>query len=103
MPLARPGVPSVQQAVINDLVVFSRGEQVAADIAARERVGLQRYGTPLQPHNGRSMLRDAYDEALDLATYLRGALIERDQGEADELVVLYDRALNLAIALRAVL
>lgn len=51
---------------------------VRQDLNQREQIGIQRYGTPLQPHNGRDMLRDAYDEALDCATYLRGALYERE-------------------------
>ncbi|HYS41154.1 MAG TPA: hypothetical protein VEO01_36530 [Pseudonocardiaceae bacterium] len=51
---------------------------VRADLDAREQVGIQRYGTPLQPHNGRDALRDAYEEALDLACYLKQAMVERD-------------------------
>lgn len=58
-------VPSVQSMVI-------------ADLHTRLAVGIERYGTPLQPHNGRDALRDAYEEALDLATYLRQAIAERD-------------------------
>ncbi|NUS59165.1 MAG: hypothetical protein HOV66_30555 [Streptomycetaceae bacterium] len=52
--------------------------QVVDDIVARRQVGIERYGTPLQPHNGRDALRDAYEEALDLAMYLKQLLIERD-------------------------
>lgn len=51
---------------------------VMADLETRLQVGIQRYGTPLQPHNGRDALRDAYEEALDLACYLRQAIAERD-------------------------
>ncbi len=51
---------------------------VVADMQARDQIGRERYGTPLQAHNGRDMLRDAYEEALDLCCYLRGALYERD-------------------------
>ncbi len=51
---------------------------VRNDLEAREQVGIQRYGTALQPHNGRDALRDAYEEALDLAIYLRQAIAERD-------------------------
>lgn len=51
---------------------------VVDDMNARDAVGLARYGTRLQPHNGRDALRDAYEEALDLAAYLRQALYERD-------------------------
>jgi len=53
-------------------------ELVRADLDARLAVGIARYGTGLQPHNGRDMLRDAYEEAMDLTVYLRGALYERD-------------------------
>jgi hypothetical protein len=51
---------------------------VIADIRRRREVGIERYGTALQPHNGRDALRDAYEEALDLACYLRQAMAERD-------------------------
>ena len=53
---------------------------VIADIEARRLVGIERYGTALQPHNGRDALRDAYEEALDLACYLKQAIVERDNG-----------------------
>lgn len=55
--------PDVQSAVI-------------ADIEARREVGIKRYGTPLQPHNGRNALLDAYEETIDLACYLKQRLIE---------------------------
>lgn len=51
---------------------------VMADMHARHELGIRRYGTPLQPFNGRDALRDAYEEALDLAVYLRTAIFERD-------------------------
>jgi hypothetical protein len=51
---------------------------VIADLQVRLAVGIERYGTPLQAHNGRDALRDAYEEALDLACYLRQAIEERD-------------------------
>jgi len=51
---------------------------VVSDMLDRDQVGRQRYGTPLQPHNGRDALMDAYQEALDLAVYLRQAIFERD-------------------------
>lgn len=51
---------------------------VLKDIADRDQVGLQRYGTRLQPLNGRDALVDAYQEALDLVVYLRQAIYERD-------------------------
>lgn len=50
---------------------------VIADMKTRDRQGEKKYGTPLRPHNGRDPLVDAYQEALDLAVYLRQALYER--------------------------
>ncbi len=52
-------------------------DAVMADLEARKLLGVERYGTVLQPHNGRDALRDAYEEALDLACYLKQALMER--------------------------
>ena len=51
---------------------------VIMDMLNRDHVGRERYKTPLQPHNGRDALSDAYQEALDLAVYLRQAIFERD-------------------------
>jgi hypothetical protein len=50
---------------------------VMEDMKERKRLGIERYGTPLQANNGRDALRDAYEEALDLAIYLRQAIEER--------------------------
>jgi hypothetical protein len=50
---------------------------VIADMKARDHVGRERYGRPLQAGNGRDALVDAYQEALDLAVYLRQAIEER--------------------------
>ncbi len=51
---------------------------VIQDMRDRDLVGRERYGTPLQPHNGRDALVDAYQEVLDAAVYLRQAIYERD-------------------------
>ncbi len=48
--------------------------QVIADLQTRMQLGIQRYGVALQPANGRDMLVDAYEEAQDLAVYLKGAI-----------------------------
>jgi hypothetical protein len=53
-------------------------ELVKQDMEDRNRFGFEKYGTPLQPHNGRKALRDAYQEALDLAVYLRQEIFERE-------------------------
>jgi hypothetical protein len=51
---------------------------VMNDMATRHRVGVERYGTPLQAHNGRDALRDLYEELLDAVVYLRQVMEERD-------------------------
>lgn len=53
-------------------------EMVIADMKARDHVGRERYGTPLQVTNGRDALQDAYEEALDLTVYLRQERARRD-------------------------
>ena len=64
-----PPVPNNRPA-IQDLVM--------QDMLARKLLGQQRYGTPLQPHNGRDMMKDLYEELLDACNYIRGQLYERD-------------------------
>lgn len=51
---------------------------VIDDIRARREVGIQRYGTALQSHNGRDGLRDLYEELIDGAMYARQLLEERN-------------------------
>lgn len=63
-PMPTVGYQSVTRAVI-------------ADLAEREVQGIAHYGTTLKTFNGRDALRDAYQEALDLAQYLKQALMER--------------------------
>ena len=53
-------------------------EIVIDDMRERDRQGREKYGVPLQAGNGRDALVDAYQEALDLAVYLRQAIAERD-------------------------
>jgi len=53
-------------------------ELVIEDMQQRNKVGIAKYGTPLQAHNGRNALVDAYQEALDLCVYLRQAIEEQN-------------------------
>lgn len=64
-PLPQGGKVRVQQALIDM-------------IHERRSLGIQRYGSELLTHNGRDALRDALEEAVDLATYLMQVIIERD-------------------------
>lgn len=52
---------------------------VLLDIDRRKKIGLERYGTLLQPFNHRNSARDAYEEALDLTMYLRQMVEEHEE------------------------
>lgn len=49
-----------------------------ADVAERNRIGLETYGRDLTTFDGRDSLQDAYEEAIDLAVYLAKVILERD-------------------------
>lgn len=51
---------------------------VITDMKERDKIGEARYGTRLQPFNGRDALVDAYQESLDQTVYLRQLIYERD-------------------------
>ncbi len=52
-------------------------ELVKADIEQKSVVGEEKYGERLKTHNGRDPIEDAYGEVLDLAQYLKQAVLER--------------------------
>lgn len=52
---------------------------VFADMQERDLMGEKKHGVRLQPGNGRDVLKDAYQEALDLVAYLRQSIYERDE------------------------
>lgn len=81
-PLPTPnGHPSIQDALIER-------------IEARKQVGIERYGTTLQPFNGRNAILDAFEESLDLTTYLLQVLYENKTIAARlrEVAVVIERA-----------
>jgi hypothetical protein len=51
---------------------------VMHDMKDRDTWGRSKYGTPLQPFNGRDALTDIYQEILDAAVYMRQLIYERD-------------------------
>ncbi len=65
-PMPQPGQHDVTSALITELL-------------ARQQKGIVTYGTSLQTFNGRNALRDALDEALDFAQYLKQALMEHEE------------------------
>lgn len=74
----------------------SYGDQVTTDLCKRAEIGKERYGTYLQPHNGRDALWDSYEEALDLATYLMQVVVETGSTKKDEEYWAYRDALYVA-------
>lgn len=89
----RPGdqeLPEVNdQPGVQDLVI--------ADIEARKQVGIERYGTVLQPFNGRKTLVDAYEESLDQTVYLR-SLVQMQRARRETLVAVAANVLEARIA-----
>lgn len=46
-------------------------EAVIADLRSRSKVGIKKYNTTLDQNNHQNILQHAYEEALDLAQYLK--------------------------------
>ena len=46
-------------------------EAVIDDLRSRSKVGIKKYNTTLDQNNHQNMLQHAYEEALDLAQYLK--------------------------------
>lgn len=71
----RTDSPTVWPLVIRDLEALNAPEWLrqvlAEDMRARDAMGREKYGVPLQIENGRDASIDAYQEALDLAVYAR--------------------------------
>ena len=62
--------------VVNDLPSIQ--DLVIRDIEKRKALGIRRYGTVLQPFNGRDALLDLYEEILDSLMYCKQLLVERE-------------------------
>lgn len=59
-----------------DLVI----DAVRTDLLQRSQLGIKKYGTTLSDggYSHRQYLQHAYEEALDLANYLKGAIMVLD-------------------------
>ena len=60
-------------------------EAVRQDLLERSNVGIQKYGTTLADNKGdeRYWLQHAYEEALDLANYLKRRIMDIDNGNKE--------------------
>lgn len=65
---AQPDVTPENPAVIDILI---------EELLGRKQLGMERYGVPLYPFNGRDMLQESLEEALDHVVYTRAAMLER--------------------------
>lgn len=101
-PPENPRAPAVMDLLSWDLdhlpVTPSMREMIRFDLAARDAAGQKTYGTRLYPGNGRDSLMDAYEEALDLAAYLRQHRAEHGGGGG-----VYYKALHLMTEIRELL
>jgi len=108
LPTITEGVLDIQSRVIQDIISETyiahdrSASKLITDITERREVGITRYGTALQPNNGRDALRDAYEEAIDLCMYLKQMIVERQmaRGVAGTLEIAYQQALLLAVYLK---
>jgi hypothetical protein len=82
-------LPDGDESEVDDQTLLIR------DIEERRRLGVQRYGQGHRPFNGRSTLRDAYEERLDELVYFRSILRMAD-ATRDDLVVVVEQALAKA-------
>lgn len=105
-PAANPGAEDmpIYEHVAGDLLAMADAlgrpeytkqvEQIVVDLEARATAGRMKYGQHLFPFNGRCMVVDAYQEALDLLQYAKGKQIEAEDAEQ------YDMA-GLAVQVQA--
>lgn len=68
-----PPIPNYEMPIVDMMII---------ELLQRKQVGIKRYGTPLQAHNGRNPLRDALEESIDQSLYLYQAW--REDLEAQE-------------------
>jgi hypothetical protein len=61
---------------VTEIVISECSEELTSDFLARLEKGLQTYGTPLQPFNGRNALLDLYEEVLDACQYSKQLCLE---------------------------
>jgi hypothetical protein len=67
--------PAIADVVAAELI-SENAPRVARDVMDRKAFGMKKYGTPLQPFNGRDTLNDLYQELVDAMKYARVYLYE---------------------------
>lgn len=59
-------------------LLYIERDVLGADLEARAKLGVERYGTLLMTHNGRDALADLYQELLDALMYLGQYMLETE-------------------------
>jgi hypothetical protein len=99
-PMPRKGQADIWPLVVDDIKSLEHYQSkmlslVINDMESRVEVGQNKYGVVLQSHNGRYAIMDAYQEAIDLAMYLRQSI-----AEGSGLYSVYSTTLELIISLK---
>lgn len=72
---------------VHDVLVFqlfgTKHSELIDDILLRKTFGIEKYGVPLQPNNGRPALVDAYQELLDATVYVCQKALESGDPSGD--------------------
>lgn len=66
-------IKQVEDYFVKDTITKS----VIEDLASRAKRGIEKYNTTLGENNHQNMLQHAYEEALDLAQYLKKEITDR--------------------------
>lgn len=76
--------PRANPMTVRTIAVTGIEAMVCEDIAARQQMGIKKYGTTLadNPAAHVERLQHAYEEALDLANYLKWAIEQIKKGGA---------------------
>jgi hypothetical protein len=99
--------PAIADVVAAELVALHEpmAREVATDVMARKAFGLAKYGTPLQPFNGRNTLNDLYQELVDAVKYARVALYEASylKAQTREAEDIYESLRDLTIEVKTLM
>ncbi len=99
LPVPNDG-PSMHDLVCADLEgrwTARLSPRIVSDMQARKQLGLERYGSLLQAHNGRDALLDLYEELEDAVVYAKQVQVER--GTVD-IGTVYDSLITALIVIR---
>lgn len=84
--LPEPGKIAIHEYVIQHLMDWGVRDYIRQEVERglrqRLQLGISKYGRPLESHNGRDALQDAWEESLDAMVYTTQLALEGYQGGA---------------------